>query len=97
LRLEPVATPPKSESETIVNGNLKAADETIVSDDRLTDDEALRLLLEGDEEAEKERATLLNAPPTQATAAHAPAATPSEKPTSSDAGDILRQMRRTKK
>jgi len=94
----PVITRPESasENETIVNGDLKAADETVVSDDRMTDDEAARLLLGDDEETDQLRESAVAELPTQATAVieHAP---PSENPTSSAAGDILRQMRRTKK
>ncbi|MCE9562459.1 MAG: FHA domain-containing protein [Planctomycetes bacterium] len=83
-------------SETIVNGELQAADETIVSDDRMTDDEAARLLLDDDEEADQEQEAIAAELPTPAMAAieHAQ---PSDRPTSSAAGDILRRMRRTKK
>lgn len=93
----PIGTPTGSagENETIVNGGLKAVDETVVSGDLMTDDEAARLLLD-DEEAEQERESIVAELPKQATAVieHAP---PTNNPTSSAAGDILRQMRRTKK
>jgi len=95
---EPVTvatTPPSSGIETIVNVELRAADETIVSDDRMTEDEAGRLLLD-DEELGTQREPVVTEPPTHEVAA-VKQVLPSAKPTSSVANDILRQMRRTKK
>jgi len=95
---EPVGTPSGStgENETIVNGELRAADETVVSNPQMTDDEISRLLLGDDEATEQEWNSSVAELPTEALAVIEPA-TPAKESPSSAAGDILRQMRRTKK
>ncbi|MBA4191364.1 MAG: hypothetical protein C0467_25570 [Planctomycetaceae bacterium] len=86
----------RAEDDTIVNGELRAEDDTVVNNPQMTDDEISRLLLDGDEEADQERDSIVGERPTEAMAVleHA---TPTKESPSSAASDILRQMRRTKK